>query len=313
MKGQVVETPLTYSRWLTEIVGSPVYLKLENLQVTGSFKFRGALNALKWAKENEIERIFTASAGNHGLGVAEAAGLVKSDVTICLPRTASSFKRKKLAYYNVGLIEHGSDCEVTESYARRLAREKKAFYLSPYNNVEVMAGQGTIALEMLVSQPDLTCLVIPVGGGGLIGGIAVAAKAIKPSIRIIGVVAANSPVMKACVEAGRILPVFVDKTIADGLAGNIEADSLTFPIAREVVDEWVCVEEEDIASSIFEFLDNESMVVEGAGVVAVAAVKSKQIGVSANEKLAVVVSGSNIDKDLWYEICFSRIKEHSKK
>lgn len=308
LAGVVVPTPLRHSAWLSDVAGVPVHLKLENLQLTGSFKFRGAYNCLSWARENGIERIFAASAGNHGLGVAEAARRLALETTVCIPTTASPAKKRKLRAYNVGVIEHGDDCDITESYARRLAREKKAFYVSPYNNPEVVAGQGTVALEMLEDVPDLTTLVVAVGGGGLIAGMAVAAKTVNPAIRVVGVVAANSPVMMECVKAGCIKPVFVDKTIADGIAGNIEADSITFPIVRELVDQWVAVPEADIRSTIFEFLDNEGMVVEGSAGASIAAVARKLVEFAPYEKVGVVVCGGNIDRHIWHDICFDHLQ-----
>ena len=308
LSGVVSNTPIRHSTWLSELAGAAVHLKLENLQLTGSFKLRGAFNCLKWAQENHIERIFAASAGNHGLGVAEAARRLGMEATVCIPITASSAKKQKLRSYNVGVIEHGEDAEVTEAYARRIAREKKAFYVSPYNNAEVMAGQGTIALEMLETLPGLTTLVVAVGGGGLIGGMAVAAKAIDPTIRIVGVVAANSPVMMECVKSGCVKPVFSDKTIADGIAGNIEADTVTFPIARELVDQWVSVEEADIRSAIFDFLDNEGMLIEGAAAVCIAAIEKKLVEFAPYEKVGVVVCGGNIARETWHDICFDRLQ-----
>jgi len=308
LAGRVIETPLKQSAWLSKIAGVPVFTKLENLQVTGSFKFRGALNSLFAAKEAGIGRVFTASAGNHGLGVAEAARLTGLDATVCIPTSAAAVKKERLRAFNVAVIEHGDDCEITESFARRLAAEKKGHYISPYNNEDVMAGQGTVALEMLESMPDLTTLVVAVGGGGLVGGIGVAAKTINPSIRIVGAVAANSPVMKECVQAGRVMPVFQDKTIADGIAGNVEADSITFPVVREVVDEWLEVDEQDIADTIFEFLDNEGMVIEGAAAVAVAALSRRLFDTRPAEKVGVVVCGGNVSHDVWHEICFSHLQ-----
>lgn len=308
--GKVMETPLKKSAWLQGLSGAEVFMKLENLQLSGSFKFRGALNCLSKAAEDDIHKIWTASAGNHGLGVAEAARYTGAEVTICIPTNASSLKRDRLRAYNVGLVQHGTDCEVTESYARRLAKEKKAIYVSPYNDPDVIAGQATIAVEMLSARPDLTAIVVSVGGGGLASGVAMAAKAINPKIRIIGVCAANSPVMLECVKAGRIAPVFQDTTIADGIAGNIEPDSITFPLVRELVDDWVAVEEQDISATIFDFLENEGMLVEGAAAVAVAAVSRKIAEFTPADKVGVVVCGGNIAGSLWHEICLAHLQKN---
>jgi threonine dehydratase len=295
-------TPLLKSQWLSSSVGAEVYMKMENVQVTGSFKYRGALNALKWAKDNHIGKIFTASAGNHGLGLAEAATHTDSDVTICIPVTASPLKKQKLQSYSVALIPHGNDFDATEAFAKRLSTEKKGFFVSPYNNAQVIAGQGTVGLEMLQALPSLSMIVVACGGGGLIAGIATVAKAINPSIKVIGVVAANSPAMLSCINAGRIVTAYCDKTIADGIWGNIEEGAITYPIVRELVDDWIAVEEVDIVGTIFDFLDNEGMLIEGAAAAAVAAVSKKMIHPRPKEKVGVVVCGGNISRNEWREI-----------
>ena len=296
------KTPLVKSQWLSGLAQADVFLKLENVQVTGSFKYRGALNALMWAKEQHIPKIFSATAGNHGLGLAEASTHTQSDVTICLPVTASPVKKLRLKNYSVSVIDHGEDFDICEAYAKRMATQKNGFFLSAYNHPEVIAGAGTVALEMLQEVPQLNTLVIACGGGGLIGGMAVAAKAINPQIKIIGVVAANSPAMLASINAGRIVKAYCDKTIADGIMGNIEEDAITFPLAKELVDDWVSVEESEIKSTIFEYLDNEGMLIEGAAAVAVAAISRKYHKPKPNDRVGIVVCGGNIARQDWREI-----------
>ncbi|HEY9719072.1 MAG TPA: pyridoxal-phosphate dependent enzyme [Trichormus sp.] len=302
MAGMATNTPMRRSQWLSDLTGSDVMLKLENLQVTGSFKYRGALNSMFWARENHYTKIFTASAGNHGLGIAEASIPTERDVTVCIPVTASPIKKQKLKNYSVALIEHGDESEITEQYAKRMAGEKKAFYISPYNNREVIAGQGTVALEMFDAVPGLTTLVVACGGGGLISGIGIVAKSINPKIRVIGACAANTPAMSKSISAGRITKTYVEQTLADGLAGNIEADSITFALAQEFVDDWVVVEEPEVVGTIFEFLDNEGMLIEGAAAVAVAAVSRKHFEIKPKEKVGIVVCGGNIARNDWREI-----------
>lgn len=303
----IAKTPLVKSSWLSALTGADIYMKLENVQVTGSFKYRGALNVLTWAKENGIRKVFTASAGNHGLGIAEAAVHTETEATVCVPQTASPLKKQKLQQYSISLIQHGDDCEVTEAYARRLANEKKGYYVSPYNNREVIAGAGTIALEMLEVIPTLSTILVSVGGGGLASGIAIAAKAINPDIKVIGVVAANSPVMSTSVIAGRVVRAFQDKTIADGIAGNIETESITFDLVRELVDDWITVDEEDIVSTVFDFLDNEGMLIEGAASAAVAAISRKLIKFQPKEKVGIVICGGNIARNDWREILVNHL------
>ncbi len=298
----VTHTPLIRSDWLSSAIDRDVWLKLENVQVTGSFKYRGALNALFWTKENHIGKVFSASAGNHALGLAQAAAYTDSDVTVCIPSSASPIKKQKLHSYSISVIQQGNDFDATEAYAKRLAAEKKGFFVSPYNNPQVIAGQGTVGLEMLEELPSLTTIVVACGGGGLIAGIAIVAKAVNPNIRVIGVVAANSPAMLASINAGRITQAFCEKTIADGIWGNIEEESITFPIAKELVDDWIAVEETDIVGTIFDFLDNHGMLIEGSAAAAVAAVSKKMIAPRPQEKLGIVICGGNIARQDWREI-----------
>jgi len=305
--GKVANTPFLKSDWLSGLSGAHVYMKLENVQVTGSFKYRGALNALYWARENHISKIFTASAGNHGLGIAEAAVHTELDATICIPIAASPMKRQKLQTYSVGVVQHGDECEITEGYAKRLAGEKKGYYVSPYNNKEVIAGAGTLSLEMLKAIPSLSTIICSVGGGGLISGVAIAAKAINPKIKVIGIVAANTPAMSTAINSGRIVRVYQEKTIADGISGNIDPESITFPLVQEYVDDWVVVEEPDIVATVFEFLDNEGMLIEGAAATAVAAISRKLVTFNPKEKVGVIICGGNISRQEWREILVNHL------
>jgi Threonine dehydratase len=175
-------------------------------------------------------------------------------------------------------------------------------YVSPYNNPEVICGQGTLALEMFERVPKLSTIIVPVGGGGLISGVAVVAKAINPSCRIVGVVPSMAPTMQRAVQQGRIVPVMQDYTLAEGLAGNVEPETITFPLCQELVDEWVAIDENDIASAMFEFLDNENMLIEGSAAVAVAAIAKKVINFKPREKVAVIIGGGNVNRKDWREV-----------
>lgn len=302
INGLVTNTPLRKSHWMCELSQAEVWMKLENLQVTGSFKYRGALNAMTWAKERGFTKVFSASAGNHGLGIAEAAITTEREARIVLPTNVSPFKKQKLERYNVGLLSHGDDMEITESYAMRLAKEQKGLYISPYNNREVIAGQGTVGMEMFELIPKLSTIVVSVGGGGLISGIGLVAKVINPKVRIVGVVAASSPTMKNAVQSGRVVKVMQQETIADGIAGNIDPETITFPLVQEVVDEWVAIEERDIHQAVFDFLENEGMLIEGAAAAAIAAISSKYVTFKPRERVGVVVCGGNIDRNNWRQI-----------
>ncbi len=312
IKGFVLETPLAKSPWLSEVSKAEVWLKLENIQNTGSFKLRGALNALGWAREKGISKIFTASMGNHALGVAQAAHFTDREATVCLPESIAKknpLKLKKLNQYNVAIIKHGDDAVETEQFAKRLAQEKKGLYVSPYNNPEVICGQGTLALEMFERVPKLSTIVVAVGGGGLISGIATAAKTINPSCRIVGVAAASTPAMYKACQQGRITNCMIEPTLADSLSGNLDSDSITFPLVRELVDEWVLVDEAEIAATIYDFFENEGMLIEGAAACAVAAVSRRIINFKPREKVAVVVCGGNIAKDSWKDIFTDRLSK----
>jgi threonine dehydratase len=311
--GHIAPTPLRVSHWMSDLSQAEVWMKLENLQVTGSFKYRGALNALTFAKERGYGKVFTASAGNHGLGVAEAARITEREAVICLPKNVSPAKKKKLERYSVHLIEHGEDMEATEQFAMRMAQEKKGLYVSPYNNREVIAGQGTVGLEMYEIVPKLSTLVVAAGGGGLISGIGLVAKVINPNVRIVGVVPDASPTLKTAIQSGRVVPVVQQETIADGIAGNIDPDTITFPLVQEVVDEWVGIEEKDIRQAVFDFLEHEGMLIEGAAACAVAAISGKYIGFKPRERVAVVVCGGNISRGDWRQIVGDELLSKSSK
>ncbi len=302
LSGLVTNTPLRKSHWLCDVSQAEVFMKLENLQVTGSFKYRGALNAMTWAKERGFTKVFTASAGNHGLGIAEAAVTTEREARICLPTNVNPLKMQKLERYSVGLLQHGEDMDQTEAYAMRLAKEQKGLYISPYNNREVIAGQGTVGLEMYELIPKLSTVIVAVGGGGLISGIGLVAKVINPKVRIVGVVAAASPTMKTAIHSGRVVKVLQQDTIADGIAGNIDPETITFPLVQEVVDEWVAIEERDIHQAVFDFLENEGMLIEGAAACAIAAISAKYINFKPRERVGVVVCGGNIGRNSWREI-----------
>ena len=287
---------------MSDLSQAEIWMKLENLQVTGSFKYRGALNALTFAKERGYGKVFTASAGNHALGMAEAARTTERETTICLPTNVSSLKKAKLERYSVGIFQHGDEMELTEQYAARLATEKKGLYISPYNNREVIAGQGTVGLEMYELVPKLSTLIVAVGGGGLISGIGLVAKVINPKVRIVGVVASGSPSMRTAVQSGHVVRVMQQDTIADGIAGNIDPETITFPLVQEVVDEWVTIEERDIRQAVFDFLEYEGMLIEGAAAAAVAAISSKYVEFKPRERVGVVVCGGNIARNTWREI-----------
>jgi threonine dehydratase len=296
LRGVIWPTPLVRSAWLSERCAAEVYLKLENLQVTGSFKVRGALYKLmRLGPEAQQREILTVSAGNHGRAVAYGAELFNARATIIVPRTAAPTKIEAIARHRVSLLLVGADYDEAEQQAREMAARSGALFISPYNDADVICGQGTIALEMLEALPRLETLLVPTGGGGLLAGIALAARALNPTIRIFGVQSEHAPAMYESFRAGRLVHVRERETLADGLAGNIEPDAITFPLIRDLVDDILLVSEHAIREAIVLLLKHEHQVVEGAGAVGVAALLEgpRRFG----HRIGVILTGSNIDLD----------------
>lgn len=238
-------TPLERSRWLSVEQGKDIFLKLECFQLTGSFKIRGAMAKLSaLTRDERAHGVLTVSAGNHGLAVAHCCEVLGLSATIVVPESASRAKVEAIRRYPVTLIERGEGYDAAERAARDMERETGATFVSPYNDPEVIAGQGTIGLEVLEDEPELDALVVPVGGGGLLAGVAIAAKAINPKVKIYGAEPLTSPTMTAAVQAGRIVEIEELDTLADGCAGNIEPGSITFPIIQKLVDGVILVSEE---------------------------------------------------------------------
>jgi len=297
--GRLRRTPLIHSPWLSERAGFEVHLKLESLQVTSSFKARGALNAVLALAErcrpgDPMPTVVSASAGNHGRALAWAASSVALPVVIFTPRHAPAAKLRSIRRHGADLRAEADDYEGAEALAKDHARRTGALYLSPYSHPDLLAAIGAIALEIIEDLPGIAQVIVPVGGGGLVAGIAQALKALRPSARVVGVeVEASSP-FTASLAAGRIVEVSVGPTLADGLAGNMDPDNLAFPIVQRLVDEVVLASEAQLAAAIRGLVDREHLVAEGAGATAVAAVLAGSIPPRSGPT-AVIVSGANID------------------
>ena len=288
-------TPLVASNWLSGANDAPVHLKLESLQVSGSFKSRGALNAVSQLETTSgSPGVVTASAGNHGRALAWAAGLRGIAATVFTPRTAPDAKTRAIVRHGATLRAEAATYEEAERLAQVHARETGAVFVSPYNHPHVIAGAGTIALELAEEMPELEAVVVPVGGGGLISGIAAALRAVAPATEIIGVEVEASCAFTAARRAGRIVPIEVGDTIADGLGGNVEPDTLTWPFIRDLVDRVVVVAEDDLLQGIRTLLAEEHLVAEGAGIAAIAAVATGKAGTNGR-RTAALLSGANID------------------
>lgn len=289
------ETPLYLSDALSAAIGGEALAKLENLQVTGSFKVRGALSKLLVLPEDVRARgVIAASSGNHGAAVAYGARALGIPAVIYVPDHAAPAKVAAIRALGAEVRAFGDDTLLAEVHARAEADARGLAYLSPYNDPDVVAGQGTIGIELARAAP-LDAIVVAVGGGGMIAGIAAVLKSHWPQLRVIGALPANSPVMAESVRAGRILDLPGLPTLSDGTAGGIEEDSITFPLCRTLVDAFVLVTEEEIAEAIRLFIDDMHLVIEGAAGVAVAAVLR-----SAEElrglRVGVVICGGNISR-----------------
>lgn len=293
-------TPLERSRWLSVEQGRDVFLKLECFQLTGSFKLRGAMAKLSALTRDERARgVLTVSAGNHGLAVAHCCEVLGLAATIVVPESASRAKVEAIRRYPVTLIERGSGYDAAERAAREMERDTGAAFVSPYNDPEVIAGQGTIGLEVLEDGPELEAVVVPVGGGGLLAGIAIAAKAINPKVKVYGAEPIASPTMMASLQAGRIVEIEEQDTLADGCAGNIEPGSITFPIIKKLVDGIILVSEESIRDSITRFARQDHVMIEGSAAVSIAALDDPRL---KGQSVGAIVTGRNMSLDLFNKV-----------
>jgi len=279
-------------------------LKLENQQHTGSFKVRGAFNKLlQLSEEDRLNGIVAASSGNHAQGLGYAGNRLGVEATIVVPSHTPSVKVEAIRRYGVELIVHGEEYMDAERLARRMEREQEKSYVSGYNDLQIIEGQGTLGLEMLKLDPDLDLILVPVGGGGLISGVGSAVKGVDKQIEVVGVQSVASPVMCESIRRGRIVDVELGDSVAEGLHGGIEEGSITFEMCEEYVDDFILVQEETITEAIAYHLFLDHQVVEGAGAVGAAAIlenperfKGRNVG--------VVVSGGNIDEGLLKKATF---------
>ncbi|RLE57656.1 MAG: threonine ammonia-lyase [Thermoprotei archaeon] len=292
--GDIRRTPLDYSTTLSRLCRCSVYLKLENLQKTGSFKVRGAYYKI-WRLSDEEKRrgVVAASAGNHAQGVAYSASRLGVSAKIVMPYTAPLAKVEATRNYGAEVILHGSIVDEAVEKALEIARAEGRAFVHPYDDLDVIAGQGTIGLEILEDLPDVDVVIVPVGGGGLISGIATALKMRRKGIKVIGVQAEAAPAMALSWRSGKLIEVTARASLADGIVVK-KPGTLTLPLVRELVDDFVLVSEDEIAEAIFFLLERCKVVVEGAGAVGVAALLSGKVQVEGR-KVVVVVSGGNID------------------
>jgi len=297
LNGSIYYSPCAHSQMLSAITGQQVFLKLENLQMTGSFKERGALNRIALLTPEQAKRgVVAASAGNHAQGVAYHATKRGIKALIVMPLATPLVKVTATRGFGAEVVLHGANYDEAYEEARRICAAQEMTFIHPFDDPAVMAGQGTIGLEMMEQIPGLEAVVVPIGGGGLIGGIACAIKESNPKIKIVGVQTSRLPSMAVAVEQHRPVTIDPATTIADGIAVR-RAGEVTFPVVEKYVDEIVTVDEDEIASSILVLLEREKTLAEGAGATALAALLQKRTSLK-NAKTGVLVCGGNIDVTL---------------
>jgi threonine dehydratase len=297
IKEQIYLSPFPHSETVSRMTGNRVFFKLENLQMTGSFKERGALNRLLTLTPEEAHRVVvTASAGNHGMALAFHSRRLNISATIVMPLTAPLIKVTRVRQYGAQSVLHGNDYDAAVAEALRLSRETGLTFVSPFDDPWIVAGQGTIGLELYEQNPHLDAVIVPVGGGGLIAGIALALKTLNPKIRVIGVQAEAIPAMKAALDKGTPVCVPPATTIADGIAVRV-VGTTPFELVKRYVDEIVTVSEAEIANAVLLLLEIEKTVAEGAAAAPLAAILNKKVSL-ASKNIGVIVSGGNIDMNL---------------
>ena len=294
LQGAIYETPCAYSQTLSELSGAQCYVKLENLQMTTSFKERGAANLLLQLSAAERRRgVTAASAGNHGLAVAFHAARLGIPATIVMPTYAPLIKVTSARRYGAEVILHGANYDEAYERAQAVVAERDAVFVHPFDDARVVAGQGTLGLELVEQVEGLDAVVVPVGGGGLIAGVALAIKSRRPDVRVIGVQSAAVPGMERALAAGERVRVPAGATIADGIAVR-RVGALTYELAARLVDNVVTVDEEELANAVLLLLEIEKTVVEGAGAAPLAALLNRSLGLTGG-RVVLVLSGGNID------------------
>jgi threonine dehydratase len=297
IRDSIYLSPCNRSENFSQLTGNSVYLKLDNLQRTGAFKERGALNKLlTMSPEERAQGVIAASAGNHAQGLAYHAGRHGIRALICMPLTTPLIKVSATKSYGADVVLHGANYDEACEQAIRLGQEQHLTFVHPFDDDAVIAGQGTLGLEILQQHPEIEAIIAPIGGGGLIGGIACAIKESNPKVRIIGVQPARLPSMKVAIAEGKPVTLSPAATIADGIAVRRCGDR-TLPLVQKYVDEIVTVDEEEIANAVLLLLEREKTLAEGAGAAAIAALINHKVQLSG-KKIAVLVCGGNIDVTL---------------
>ena len=311
LRGRVIRTPLVYSPTFSHVTGAEVYLKLENLQETGSFKLRGATVCIEKLRDRiGPEGVVAASAGNHAQGVALAARRAGIRATIVMPESASLPKQEATAAYGGEILLAGQNISECLQQAELLVQQGKVL-IHPFDDSDIIAGQGTIGLEVLQDCPDVDTVFVPIGGGGLISGIASAVKALRPQTRVIGVQAAACPSAPQALKAGRTCRVEAERSLADGIAVK-EIGKLPLEIIRETVSEVVLVEDEEIAAAMVLLMERKKVLAEGAGAVPLAALLGGTVAIPPGSRVVLVISGGKVDSPLLERVIRQELFRHGR-
>ena len=294
IKNHIVKTPLLFSERLSDEINSNIFLKLENLQKTGSFKARGALNKILNIKNTK--NVVAASSGNHGAAVSYALSQKNMIGTIYVPENVKKSKVKNIESYGSKVIKFGDDCLDAENEAIRVSKEYDFNFVSPYNDLDIISGQGTIGVEILDDNNEIDVVFITVGGGGLVSGVASYLKSINPNIKVVGCSPLNSSIMINSLKEGKILNSVSKDTLSDGSAGGVEEGSITFDMCNEFIDDYCLVSEDEIALQIKNSLNMDKMLIEGSAAVAIASALKMKSQLH-NKNVAIVICGGNIGRD----------------
>ena len=292
LSGIVKKTRLIQSDFFSEQSGNEVYIKPENMQHTGAFKLRGAYNKIsQLTAEEKAKGVITSSAGNHAQGVAFAAQKLGVKAVICMPATTPILKVEATKAYGAEVILHGDSFDDAFAYSLQLQKKHGYIYVHPFNDREVLLGQGTTALEIINELKDVDAILVPIGGGGFASGVALATKVVSPNVKVIGVEPENAACMKAALDAGKIVTLKSADTVADGCAVKT-AGTLTFEFCKKYLDEIITVNEMEIMSALLSLIEKHKLIAEGAGVLSLAALNKLNF---KNKKVVAIVSGGNID------------------
>ncbi len=303
IKNEIRNTLLEFNEQISHKLNTNIFLKTENTQISGSFKYRGVINKLTLLLQQgaTTSKIVAASTGNHAAAVALASEKMCFQAIIFVPENISQAKLEFIQQFQVEIIKKGSFSAETEQFSALYAKSKALPFLHPYNDTEVIAGQGTIGIELLEQLPELDAVFVPIGGGGLISGISQYLKSIKPKIKIIGCQPVNAPEMVESVRLGKIIPPSEKRTIADGVAGGLDPETITFDICKKYVDDYVLLTEEEISHALYLIYKTSQHIVEPAAALSVAAI-FKSTADFKGKNLVAILSGSRVNKTLFEEI-----------